>query len=142
MTRREGKPKDYEVGYRKPPRGTQFQPGQSGNPKGRPKSHPSFRSLLEKQIHKKTKVRIGGKIKSMSNLEVGITRLIQILVQGKPEKMIPTLRLLLPFINHETGPVPQYDFSRLTDDEVDLMIRLYEKMGLADNEEVISKLKN
>jgi hypothetical protein len=28
---------DYEVGYGKPPKGTRFQPGQSGNPRGRPK---------------------------------------------------------------------------------------------------------
>jgi hypothetical protein len=27
----------YEVGYRKPPRDSRFKPGQSGNPKGRPK---------------------------------------------------------------------------------------------------------
>src|ERR1700736_415072 len=27
----------YEVGYRKPPRSTQFQKGQSGNPGGRPR---------------------------------------------------------------------------------------------------------
>lgn len=29
--------KDYEVGYKRPPREHQFKPGQSGNPKGRPK---------------------------------------------------------------------------------------------------------
>lgn len=28
---------DYEVGYGKPPKDTRFQPGQSGNPRGRPK---------------------------------------------------------------------------------------------------------
>jgi len=28
---------DYEIGYKKPPKQTQFQAGQSGNPKGRPK---------------------------------------------------------------------------------------------------------
>jgi Family of unknown function (DUF5681) len=28
---------DYEVGYKRPPRHTQFQPGRSGNPAGRPK---------------------------------------------------------------------------------------------------------
>src|SRR5262249_54814145 len=30
----------YEVGYRKPPRHTQFQQGQSGNPGGRPRRPP------------------------------------------------------------------------------------------------------
>jgi hypothetical protein len=29
--------KEYEIGYKKPPRKNQFKPGQSGNPKGRPK---------------------------------------------------------------------------------------------------------
>lgn len=28
---------DYEVGYKKPPKATQFKKGESGNPKGRPK---------------------------------------------------------------------------------------------------------
>ena len=28
---------DYEVGYGKPPKSRQWKPGQSGNPKGRPK---------------------------------------------------------------------------------------------------------
>ena len=30
-------PDEYEVGYKKPPKSGQFQPGKSGNPKGRPK---------------------------------------------------------------------------------------------------------
>jgi uncharacterized protein DUF5681 len=32
----------YEVGYRKPPVHSRFQPGQSGNPSGRPKRRQSF----------------------------------------------------------------------------------------------------
>ena len=31
------KPQTYEVGYGKPPAATRFKPGQSGNPRGRPK---------------------------------------------------------------------------------------------------------
>lgn len=27
---------DYEIGYRRPPKGSRFRPGQSGNPRGRP----------------------------------------------------------------------------------------------------------
>ena len=29
--------RDYEIGYGKPPKQTRFKPGQSGNPRGRPK---------------------------------------------------------------------------------------------------------
>ena len=32
---------DYEIGYGKPPRSRRFQPGVSGNPKGRPKKKSS-----------------------------------------------------------------------------------------------------
>ena len=40
----------YEVGYRKPPRHTQFQKGQSGNPGGRPRRSPAGR-LEELALH-------------------------------------------------------------------------------------------
>ncbi len=37
---------DDAVGYGRPPREFQFRPGQSGNPSGRPKRRPSFRTVL------------------------------------------------------------------------------------------------
>ena len=33
---------EYPVGYRKTPKHTQFKPGQSGNPKGRPRKSTTF----------------------------------------------------------------------------------------------------
>ncbi len=35
--------RDYEIGYKKPPKGSQFKSGQSGNPKGRQKTKPPIK---------------------------------------------------------------------------------------------------
>ncbi len=42
------------VGYGRPPVGTQFKPGQSGNPAGRPKRAPSFREELLEELGEAT----------------------------------------------------------------------------------------
>ena len=51
---------DYEVGYKRPPRHTQFQPGQSGNPKGRPKGTKNLATDLAEELAETITVTEGG----------------------------------------------------------------------------------
>ena len=42
--------RDYEIGYGRPPKHTQFKKGQSGNPEGRPKGIKSLSTELDDEL--------------------------------------------------------------------------------------------
>ena len=65
--KRSNNPADpYEVGYGKPPRGSQFKSGESGNPKGRPKrkQHEHLHEAYTEMIT----LRINGKLMSVNSV--------------------------------------------------------------------------
>ena len=52
--------KDYEVGYGKPPKHTQFQPGQSGNPAGRPPRSRNLKRLMDELLDESVEITENG----------------------------------------------------------------------------------
>jgi hypothetical protein len=50
---------DYVVGKYRPPVHTRWQPGQSGNPRGRPKGRLNVKTELKELLHKKVTIRDG-----------------------------------------------------------------------------------
>ena len=68
---------DEKVGYGKPPKASQFKPGESGNPKGRPpnkKREPvDVIALLDGEV----KVRVKGREKTMPAFEASLRQLVK-----------------------------------------------------------------
>jgi hypothetical protein len=64
-----GKEAKEQVGYGKPPKATQWQKGQSGNPNGKKKGTKNFATHLQKVATETVAVNEGGKLKKITLVE-------------------------------------------------------------------------
>jgi hypothetical protein len=68
--------RDYEVGYRKPPRRTRFEPGRSGNPRGRPRGKKNLSTLLSDALDELVIVVENGRRRTIPKREAIVTQLV------------------------------------------------------------------
>ena len=68
--------RDYEVGYGKPPRNTQFKKGQSGNPRGRPSGSKNLATLVSVALNEPVIVVENGGRKKITKREAIIKQLV------------------------------------------------------------------
>lgn len=82
MAKNRRKDKDYEVGYGRPPKHSQFQKGKSGNPSGRPKEPTTFIESLNKQLSADVKVIKDGKERKITGLSALAQKYINMILSG------------------------------------------------------------
>ncbi len=74
--------RNYEIGYRKPPRATQFKPGQSGNTKGRSKGSKNLATALEDELKERVTVTENGRRRTISKGEALVKQTVNKAVSG------------------------------------------------------------
>ena len=86
---------DYEVGYGKPPRHSQFKPGQSGNRSGRPKGSKNLKTDLQEELSETMKVKEGGRERRISKQRALIKSQVARAITGNDRAAAKVLDLYL-----------------------------------------------
>lgn len=81
----ENKEKSEYVGYKNPPRHSQFKPGQSGNPKGRPKKKEdkSMEQAFRKELSTVVIVEENGKLRKITKGQYMVKKMVTMAMKGE-----------------------------------------------------------
>jgi len=86
---------DYAVGYGRPPKHTRFQPGHSGNPKGRPQGTKNLKTDLLQELSELISISEGGKSKKLSKQRALLKSLAAKAIKGDARAMNILLNLMV-----------------------------------------------
>jgi hypothetical protein len=92
----------YSVGYGRPPTSSQFQPGESGNPKGRPKDKRNASSMARDALERTVNVKVKRAWRKMSVRKAAYLRLGEKTVAGDAKAF--DYLLSLESEEHPPGP--------------------------------------
>ena len=84
----------YEVGYKRPPKHTQFQKGRSGNPNGRPKGTRNLKTDLLEELAETIVIREGERPRQVSKQRAFVKTLMAKALKGDMRAAAPLLRLM------------------------------------------------
>ena len=104
---------------------TRFKPGQSGNPRGRPKSKPNLSSIVTDELNKTVTVTLDGRPRKMKMLTALVKKQISHATAGNQKALAFLIELYKPDRHPVMSLQDLPDLESLTDDELD---KLYKKM--------------
>lgn len=110
---------DYEVGYGKPPRHTQFKPGQSGNPRGRPKGTKNLKTDLMEELAEMIPIREGDQSRKVSKQRAVVKSLVNRTLKGDARAASILTSMMMRVL--DTGEGTPELTEPLQDDELEIL---------------------
>ena len=96
--------KGTERNYRKPPKASQFKPGQSGNPKGRPKGVRNFETDLDEALRALVEVKTNGGVRRITMQKALLQTLAEKARDGELRAIQHLTSLILRMDNRGEAP--------------------------------------
>jgi hypothetical protein len=96
---------DKKAGYNRPPISGRFKPGQSGNPKGRPKGSRNLRTDLTSMMKRRVQIREDGQQRMVSRQELVLLRLFERAAKGDIKACTQLFSMIMKFEPKEVSNV-------------------------------------
>ena len=122
---------DDDVGFGKPPKHTQFKPGQSGNPAGRPKGTKNLKTDLEEELRELITIREGGNQKIVSKQRAMLKSLTAKAVQGDPRAAAIVIDMMYRLLHEDDAE----DTSRGLSPDDKAILKAFENRLLRESDE-------
>jgi hypothetical protein len=124
---------DYEVGYSKPPKHTRFKPGQSGNPRGRPKGTKNLKTDLMEELGEKILIREGDHPRQVSKQRALVKALLTRALKGDVRAANLLLSMMMRLF--DTGEGAPDEVEDLRPDELEILEAYKERFTRSDGKE-------
>ncbi len=103
--------KNYDIGYRKPPKATQFKKGQSGNLRGRTNGTRNLKTDLVEELAERILVKEGGRALKISKQRAMLKTLAAKALRGDTRAATLVLNMMWRIIDKEPPPEQAVDLS-------------------------------